>query len=1154
MSSLPPFKKILIANRGEIALRILRAATELKIRTVAIYSYEDRFALYRYKADEAYQIGEPGKPIDAYLNWPTIIAMAKKHNIDAIHPGYGFLSENADFATACKENGIKFIGPSADVLKAFGDKVAARENAVAASLPVVPGTENPIPDLEVAKKSAKAIGYPVTLKAVMGGGGKGIRMIADEKQLVAEFDRAKSEAKTNFGFADIYLEKKIEAPKHIEVQILADEHGNIVHLYERDCSIQRRHQKVVEVAPALGISAETKKNLHDYAIKIAKHVNYVGLGTVEFLVSSSGEIYFLEVNPRIQVEHTVTEMITGIDLVHASILVAAGFELSHELIGIDDQDAIPSYGAAIQCRITTEDPSKDFAPDTGQIIAYRPACGFGIRLDEGLGTAGADVTPYYDSLLVKVTAWARTMDIAAAKMHRSLSEFRIRGIKHNIPLLRNVMNNTSFLDSSMTTDFFESHPELFDLRLARDRATKLLRFISNATVNDPHGLGREKSHADFENPKFEYSNDLIKEMTNTGSNAKEIFDKGGVTELTKWIKTQQNLLLTDTTMRDAHQSLFATRLRSIDIEKATEFYRLFGRDFFSLEVWGGATFDTCMRFLREDPWERLAMIREKIPNALLQMLIRGDNAVGYTNYPRWVVEDFIRLTVESGLDVFRIFDCLNQPDKMQIAIDSVKKNGAIAEVCICYTGNVVDPKETKYTLNYYLEIAKQLQQRGADILCIKDMAGLLRPHAARVLVDALKQTVDLPIHLHTHDTSGAGVTMLLEASKAGCDIVDGAVSSMSGLTSQPSLNALVAIMGGNPNCPDVPLPVLDAASRYWETVRTMYRDFDPGIKSTSTEVYEHEIPGGQYSNLFHQAKKVGVSSAEFYQLTQRYKEVNELLGNIVKVTPSSKVVGDLALLLQKQGLTGPQLKHEKPKLDYPDSVVSFFKGEMGEPYGGFPEDIRQLVLQSVGDVKEATSEVTGDTFEDARRKLSETLGREVKEREVISYRLYPKVYLDFEDHKASFGHVSGLPTPVFFYGLQQGVEIETDLENGKRLIIEMIGLSEPDKAGKRTVFFKLNGFPRSIKVYDESSASEDKRIKANRHDENHIGATMPGKVLDVLVAVGDEIEEGQVLLITESMKMEYALSAKKSGKINDVLVRKGDVIEEGDLLLELSSQ
>ncbi len=1153
----PPFKRLLVANRGEIAVRILRAATELNIRTVAIYSHEDRFSLYRFKADEAYKIGTPGQPIACYLDAAAIVAKAKEWGVDALHPGYGFLSENAEFARLCAEAGIKFIGPKPEVLAAFGDKVSAREIAKAAGVPVIPGSEKPLVSLADAHAEAKALGYPVTLKAVSGGGGKGIRMLHSPSELDEAFARAQSEATTNFGRADLYLEKMIVKPKHIEVQLLGDEHGQVVHLFERDCSVQRRNQKVVEVAPALGISAETRSRLYDYALRLARQVGYSCLGTVEFLVGADGSAYFLEVNPRIQVEHTVTEMITGVDLVQASILVAAGVHLNDSRIGIDSQDSIEQRGTAIQCRLTTEDPTNNFAPDTGEIIAFRPGCGFGIRLDEGQATAGGVITPYYDSLLVKVISWAPTLRGAAAKMQRSLSEFRIRGVKHNLALLKNVVSHPTFLESLANTSFFEDHPEVFKVTKARDRATKMLRYLADVTVNNPHELVSRQPRSGVEPMLPDLKN--VQEFIGASQapTARDVYKQGGMAALRQWLVRQSSLQLTDTTMRDAHQSLFATRLRTRDMLRVAPFYREFGHRFFSLEVWGGATFDTSLRFLKEDPWERLANLRELVPHTFLQMLLRGDNAVGYTNYPEWVIRDFIRLTVDAGLDIFRIFDCFNQPEKMRIAIDEVKKRGAIAEVSICYTGNVIAASNTKYTLAYYLNVARQIAAMGADMICIKDMAGLLRPQAARVLIKALRETVDLPIHLHTHDTAGVGVATLLEAASAGCEIVDGAISSMAGLTSQPSLNGVVAAMAGDRRCPEVPLPVLDELARYWQVVRQMYSDFDPGLQSTSTDVYDHEIPGGQYSNLYEQARSVGVSPQDFHALTKRYREVNAAFGDLIKVTPSSKVVGDMALLLQKHGLTGPEWLAKRPRLDYPDSVVGLMRGDLGTPYGGIPDDVRSLVLGSAPKTEASKggreSSSPNDSYATTEQGLQARIGRPVTEREVLTYRLYPKVYTDYLRHREIYGDLTDLPTPVFFYGLKQGQEFEADLERGKTLVISLAGVSASDQSGKRSVFFNLNGFPRVIETFDQkSSGGTSGRTKADPLTPGHIAAAMSGKVQAVSAKEGQTVKAGDPLLVVEAMKMEYLITAKQDGTVAAVHVRPGDVITSGDLLVALA--
>ena len=1142
-------RRLLVANRGEIAVRVFRAANELNMRTVAIYSHEDRFSAHRFKADEAYKVGTKGDPLGAYLNWQALIDLAVEKNCEFIHPGYGFLSENADFAAACAAHGLTFCGPSAHILNLFGDKLAAKRVARDAGVPVIPGTEAPVESLDEARRICSEIGYPVTLKALSGGGGKGIRAVKDEAELVEAFQRARSEAMSSFGRSEVYLEKNVQNAKHIEVQVAGDVNGGVIHLFERDCSVQRRHQKVVEVAPALGITAETRAALLRDAVKIAKHVSYVGVGTVEFLVGADGGHHFLEVNPRIQVEHTVTEMITGVDLVQMSIMLPAGRNMSHPTMGILSQADVKQRGVAIQCRITSENPVKGFAPDTGVILAYRPAQGFGIRLDEGFATSGGLVTPYYDSLLVKVTAHSVDLFGAAQKMVRALKEFRIRGVKHNIPLLVNIVSHPKFANASLDTGFLDHHPEVFKFKAPRDRATKILKYISNVTVNNPHKLTSKEHSREAD----QYVLDSRSLPIPSQVTAKQVYDQGGVAKLKSWTKAQKRLLITDTTMRDAHQSLFATRLRNYDIFQSTAYYAKAMTGLYSLECWGGATFDTCMRFLKEDPWERLAGIRQEVPNTLLQMLLRGDNAVGYTNYPEWVIRDFIRLTKDAGLDLFRVFDCLNNPQQMAIAIDEVKKRGGIAEACICYTGNIMDPRNDKYTTSYYVKLAKELTLMGSDILCIKDMAGLLRPRAITTLIKALRDVTDLPLHLHTHATAGSSEAMLLAAAEAGCDIVDGAVSSMSGLTSQPSINAIVASLEGSERCPDLSMRHLDELSRFWATVREMYHAFDPGFKATSTDVYEHEIPGGQYSNLYDQAQKVGVKAAEFYDLTRRYQEVNTLFGNIVKVTPSSKVVGDMALLLQKHNLTGPEFLQKKPHLDYPDSVVSFFKGHMGIPYGGFAADVRELVLGANPPPPEKPPVPTGDSFDKAKTELELLLDGPASARDVLSYRLYPKVFKEYLADLRAYSDVAGLPTDVFFYGLKPNREIEVEIEPGKTLIISISGVTAPNADGIRRVFFQLNGFPRTLEVMDEAFAVPGKKkAKADPMALQQIGAPMPGKILEVRVTAGQDVAKGQIVLVTESMKMEYAVSAKAAGKVKAVHTAKGELVEEGDLLIDLA--
>lgn len=1141
-------KRLLVVNRGEIAIRIFRAATELNMTTIAVYSHEDRFSVHRFKADEAWCVGQEGDPLGAYLNWQALIELAKAKNIDAIHPGYGFLSENADFARACEEADIMFCGPGSAILERFGDKLLAKKTAREAGIPVIPGSDGPVADLEEARHLAAEFGYPVTLKALSGGGGKGIRIVGNEADLEEAWERVRGEARSSFGRSEVYLEKTILNPRHVEVQIAGDATGTILHLFERDCSIQRRHQKVIEVAPALGISDETRRTLHEAAVRIGKHIGYVGVGTVEFLIDERGNPYFLEVNPRIQVEHTVTEMVTGFDLVQASIMLVAGRSFDHPAIGVRGQQDLHCRGVAIQCRITTEDPRRDFSPDTGTIVAYRPAQGFGIRLDEGFGTSGGLVTPFYDSLLVKVTAHALDLYGAAQKMTRALKEFRIRGVRHNIPLLINIVTHKDFIEGRLDTGFFSKHPEVFRFPTPRDRATKLLRFLANATINNPHNLPDKTFKGSREAPRLPAGDS----RPAAGTTAKSVYDREGAQGLVRWIQAEKQLFLTDTTMRDAHQSLFATRLRSQDIENATDFYNQACQGFFSLEVWGGATFDTSMRFLREDPWERLAMIRERIPGILLQMLLRGDNAVGYTNYPAWVIREFIAETVRHGLDLFRIFDCLNNPEQMAVALEEVLKQGAIAEGCLCYTGNILDPKKHKYDLQYYLRIAAELKEMGIHILCIKDMAGLLRPGAARLLVRALKEEIGLPVHLHTHATSGASVATLLAAAEAGSDIVDGAVSSMSGLTSQPSLNAVAASLEGADNAPAIPLAVLDELGPYWEGIRNLYQAFDPGINASSTRVYEHEIPGGQYSNLYDQARKVGVSPAEFYELTDRYREVNQLFGDLIKVTPSSKVVGDMALLLQKNNLTATRYLEEKPSLDYPDSVISFFRGHMGMPYGGFPPEVRRLVLGEDAPPPEKAPVDNSDNFQMVKDELGEKIGQPPRNSQVLSYRLYPKVFMEQWEHHSTYGQVWRLPTRAFFYGMAPGEELEVPLEPGKTLFISLSGMTEANSKGMRRVFFSLNGFPREIEILDEAAIDlSQSRPKADPFNPLHVAAPMPGKVMEIRVREGDQIRKGDQVLITESMKMEYAITARGSGKVRSVHVGLREQIEEGDLLIEL---
>lgn len=930
--------KILVANRGEIAIRIFRACTELDIRTVAIYSQEDAGSFHRYKADEAYLVGEGKKPIEAYLDIEGIIEIAKKYDIDAIHPGYGFLSENINFAQRCEEENIIFIGPESRHLNMFGDKVKARQQAIEANIPVIPGSDGPVSNLEEAEIFGRDYGYPIMIKASLGGGGRGMRVVRTKAELMESYSRAKSEAKSAFGNDEVYVEKFIENPKHIEVQILGDQYKNIVHLYERDCSIQRRHQKVVEVAPSVSLSEQLRRQICEAAVSLMKNVDYINAGTVEFLVSGN-EFYFIEVNPRVQVEHTITEMITGIDIVQSQILISDGYSLDSKEIGIPNQEEIKTDGFAIQSRVTTEDPLNDFMPDTGKIMAYRSGGGFGVRLDAGNGFQGAVITPYYDSLLVKVTTWANEFEKAASKMSRNLREFRIRGIKTNIPFLENVVKHANFLNGNYDTSFIDSTPELFQFPQSKDRGTKMLTYIGNVTVNGFPGIDQKRKPI-FNQPivpKIK-SNPIIPLGT------KQILDAEGAIGVIKWIKEQREVLLTDTTFRDAHQSLLATRIRTNDLLRIAEPTAQLLPNLFSTEMWGGATFDVSYRFLSEDPWDRLIKLREKMPNILFQMLLRGSNAVGYKNYPDNVIKEFIKQSSDAGIDVFRIFDSLNWVQGMTVAIDSVRENGKLAEAAICYTGDILDPTRKKYDLNYYKLLAKELEASGAHILGIKDMAGLLKPQAAYELVSALKETIDIPIHLHTHDTSGNGIYTYAKAIEAGVDIVDVAVSSMAGLTSQPSANSLYYALENTERKPKLDIQSFEQLSYYWEDVRKYYLEFESGMNAPHTEVYVHEMPGGQYSNLQQQAKAVGLAN-RWDEVKEMYSRVNQLFGNIVKVTPSSKVVGDMALYMVQNNLSEKDIFERGDSLDFPDSVVELFEGYLGKPYGGFPQELQSIILK-----------------------------------------------------------------------------------------------------------------------------------------------------------------------------------------------------------------
>ncbi len=1149
MKKINKFRKVMAANRGEIAIRIFRACTELGIGTVALYSEEDKLSLHRYKADEAYLIGKGKAPIDAYLGIDEIIALALKADVDAIHPGYGFLAENAEFAEKCEEAGIAFIGPDASMQRALGDKVAGRKAAMAADVPVVPGTEDPIEKEEEALKFAKENGYPIIIKAAAGGGGRGMRVARNKKELLEGLVAAASEAKAAFGNATVFLEKYIENPKHIEVQVLGDNYGNLVHFFERDCSIQRRHQKVVEFAPSLCLTQQQRQEICTAALKIAGQVKYRNAGTVEFLVDQENDFYFIEMNPRIQVEHTVTEMITGRNLVQNQILIAEGYKLSDPEINIPSQSSIDMRGYAIQCRITTEDPSNNFAPDFGTLTTYRSAAGAGIRLDAGNAFTGSRITPHYDSLLVKVSSWGLNFKDASSIMHRALQEFRVRGVKTNISFLENVITHPVFLHGKCDTSFIEKHPELLKFSEKQDRASKVLSFLGDVIVNGSPGIVKPLKSSEL----IEARVPDVDCSQPRPSGSRDLFMKLGAEGLSKWILEQKKLLITDTTMRDAHQSNLATRVRSYDILKIAEPTSYLGADLFSLECWGGATFDVSMRFLKECPWQRLHKLSESIPNILFQMLLRGSNAVGYTNYPDNVVQKFVEEAANSGVDIFRVFDSLNWTTGMQVAMEAVRKSGKICEAAICYTGDITDPKRDKYPLEYYINMAKELEKMGAHILAIKDMAGLLKPMAAYKLVKALKESIGIPVHLHTHDTSSNGSAMLLKASEAGVDIVDAALSSLSGLTAQPNLNALVATLEGTERDPHLNSAGLQKLANYWETVRDYYAPFESGLKSGTAEVYHHEIPGGQYSNFKPQVAGLGLIE-RWEECKEMFHKVNMMFGDIVKVTPSSKVVGDMAMFLVKNNLEPEDVFTTKEDLAFPESVVGMFKGMLGQPYQGWPQELQKIILKGQQPITCRPGELLEpvDLVEE-RLKLEEKLGHKVDDKALISAILYPNVYPDFDRHRQEYSDTSVIPTPIFFYGLEPGQETSLDIEPGKTLIIKLNAIGKIQADGTRAVYFELNGNNRSVLVRDQSVQNSDAiREKADKGNASHVGAPMPGKVIKVNVKPGDEVKAGYVLMVTEAMKMETNIKAKADGKIGDVKFKEGDKVEKEDLVIVLA--
>lgn len=1140
------FKRVLVANRGEIAIRIFRACKELGIRSVAVYSEEDKNTLFRTKADESYQIGKGKSPVDAYLAIDEIIELAKAKGVDAIHPGYGFLSENVEFVKACEEADIVFIGPSHQMMDRLGDKIKSKLVAAEVGVPTIPGIEEAIQSESDARKFAEQCGYPVMLKAAAGGGGRGMRIVRTPEELVPEYNSARSEAKKAFGIDDIFMEKYLENPKHIEVQILGDNFGDIVHLYERDCSIQRRHQKVVEFTPAICITEEQRQKICADALKIAGAVSYRSAGTVEFLVDKHGNHYFIEMNPRIQVEHTVTEMTTGVDIVQSQILIAEGYKLDSDEVNIKGQASVQPRGFAIQCRVTTEDPMNGFAPDTGIISHYKSASGFGIRLDGGNAFTGSTISPYYDSLLVKVTSYARNFEDATNKAIRAVREMRIKGIKTNAAFLLNVLNHPTFRTGQCDTGFIADNPELLNIRSRQDKESKLLTFLGDKYINETKGVKPE-----FDVPSYpKIKPEVISQLSGT----KQILDQEGPEGLVKWVAQQKKLLLTDTTMRDAQQSLMATRVRTVDMEKIAPAVALYGNELFSLEMWGGATFDTSYRFLKESPWERLATLREKMPNILFQMLIRGANGVGYKNYPDNVIREFIKESANSGVDVFRIFDSLNWIEGMEISLDEVLNQGKVAEACICYTGDILDDRKEKYNLSYYVNMAKELEKRGSHILGIKDMSGLIKPVAARKLIEALKQEISIPIHLHTHDTSGNGIATILMAASAGVDIADAAFNSMSGLTSQPALNSVVAAMENTERDTGINTDDIQKISDYWAAVRPVYKNFESELLSSSAEIYKYEIPGGQYSNLKPQVESFGLGH-KFEEVKDMYKTVNEMLGDIVKVTPSSKAVGDMAIFMVQNDLT-PENIYEKAKdIDFPDSIVSYFEGMMGQPEGGFPEKLQKLVLKDREPITCRPGELLPpEDFDEIKEKLRQDLGLEGTMQEALSYALYPKVFEDYHKDLKKDGSFRLMGSDIFFHGLQEGETCEVKIAEGKELIVKLINAREADEEGFRDVVFEVNGNRSAVRIKDKDASIVSTALQiqyADPDDPREIGANIPGNIIKVLINEGDEVEEKQPIAVIEAMKMETNILSPAKGTVDKIYVKEGQQVKASELIAKL---
>ncbi|WP_316746685.1 pyruvate carboxylase [Pedobacter gandavensis] len=1141
-------KKVLIANRGEIAIRIERACSELNIQTVAVYTYEDRYSLHRYKADEAYQIGSDHEPLKPYLDIKGIIAMAKYCEADAIHPGYGFLSENEEFAAQCAANGIIFIGPRPDVMAALGDKVTAKKVAKSAGLPIIESSEVDLDTIELALSEANQIGYPLMIKAAFGGGGRGMRIAHNEEQLRKSFFEARSEAKNAFGDDTVFLEKFINRPRHIEVQIVADNYAEVVHLYERDCSVQRRFQKVVEVAPSLNLSQQTKDQLYLYATSIAKAVKYNNVGTVEFLIDEQEAIYFIEVNPRIQVEHTVTEMITGIDLIKTQLFIADGYHLSDPELGIKSQESISCNGFAMQCRITTEDPADNFKPDYGTLITYRNATGFGIRLDEGSTYPGMKISPFFDSMLVKVSTSGRSLEDAARKMHRALREFRIRGVKNNVEFLESLISHPIFIQGKATVNFIQEHPELFESKKGLDRGTRILTYLGEVSVN-----GNPDVLAVDDNKRLEKPVVPKVDVQSYPKGSKDLLTALGPEEFSKWLKAEKKIHYTDTTFRDAHQSLLATRMRTYDMLKVAEGFAKHHPQTFSMEAWGGATFDVCLRFLHEDPWRRLEKLRAAMPNILIQMLIRGCNGVGYAAYPDNLIESFVEKSWEKGVDIFRIFDSLNWMENIAPCIEMVrKKTNGLAEGALCYTGDILDPKRNKYNLEYYLKLAKDLENAGSHILGVKDMSGLLKPYAAKILIEALKDTVKIPIHLHTHDTSSLQPATYLMAIEAGVDVIDCSLGALSGSTAQPNFNSIVEMMRFHERENPYDIKSLNAYSNYWETVREHYYPFESGLKASSAEVYEHEIPGGQYSNLKPQTIALGLGD-KFELIKQRYAEVNTLFGDIVKVTPSSKVVGDMAQFMVANDISPEDVFTRGEQLAFPESVVSFFMGEIGQPTGGFPQALQKILLKGKTPFTDRPNKhLEALNLEAEFETFKQDFGSDLNYTMYLAYKFYPKVTAEAIRIFRLYGDVSVIPTPYFFYGMKPGEETTLEIAKGKTLLIRLLSIGPADDTGMRTVFFKLNGQTRNIEILDKSiQVTRKENRKIDKMNPAQIGSPLQGLLSKVFVKEGDQVKKNQALFMIEAMKMESNITAIADGVVRTVVLTEGTIVNTDDLVLEL---